>query len=149
MQLQNSIFEVQVIRYRHRFLTSCTCIRRVFVNNHNHFEQSSVKSRVRVLFKSTLSDRILSIAGTSCTCIRRVFDRGSLVLRQFGSVLIGNPKYKYGDGRGNNGVFLYPVFSCRSRFRGCVYVVFAAATHHWQFRRRYCGSVDAPCVNEI
>ena len=25
-----------------------TCIRRVFVNNHNHFEQSSVKSRVRV-----------------------------------------------------------------------------------------------------
>jgi hypothetical protein len=30
------------------------------------------------------------------TCIRRVFDRGSLVLRQFRTVLIGNPKYKYG-----------------------------------------------------
>ena len=117
--------------------TSCTCIRRVFVNNHNHFDQSSVKSRVHVLFKSTLSDRILSIAGTSCTCIRRVFDRGSLVLRQFGSVLIGNTKYKYGNGRGNNGVFLYSRVVLD--FEAVWYVVFAASTHHWQFRRRYCG----------
>ena len=99
--------------------------------------EDSVKSRVRVLFKSTLSDRILSIAGTSCTCIRRVFDRGSLVLRQFGSVLIGNPKYKYGNGRGNNGVFLY--FRVVLDFEAVWYVVFAASTHHWQFRRRYCG----------
>ena len=68
--------------------------------------EDSVKSRVRVLFKSTLSDRILSIAGTSRNCIR-IFDRGSLVLRQFRSVLIGNPKYKYGDGRGNNGMLVY------------------------------------------
>ena len=43
-----------------------------------------------------LSDRILFRHRVHRTCIRRVFDRGSLVLRQFRSVLIGNPKYKYG-----------------------------------------------------
>ena len=36
-------------------------------------------------------------------------------------------KIQVRDGRGNNGVV---VLSCRSRFRCCVYVVFAAATQH-------------------
>ena len=82
----------------------------------------------------------LSIAGTSCTCIRRVFDRGSLVLRQFRTVLIGNPKYKYGDGRGNNGVFLYSriVLDFEAVCMSCL-------QHQHTIGNSDEGTVDAPC----
>ena len=64
-------------------------------------------------------------------------------MRQFGSVLIGNPKYKYGDGRGNNGVFLYsrvvPDFEA---------VCMSCLQHQHTIGNSDEGTVDAPCSQD-